>query len=194
MAKKLTAFIDPRTLKPTLSDISQAVKKPAEKLSTPTDKQWKWATIFYAVIEGEGAIFGSYRRLSVWVEAVINLLNSCNDWQTLEEIIASTEAELEHYRYRDEHKQQLQEVLTLAATRLQELKQKAAGLIKAWNWARGWEAILRACGNEESLNIAVQLYKAQRQQFSDYPDAIANVIHSGKQHRQHLRSSINSLI
>ncbi|MGB3206944.1 MAG: hypothetical protein WBB28_18320 [Crinalium sp.] len=189
MAKKLTAFIDPRTLKPTLSDISQAVKKPAEKLSTPTEKQWKWAAIFYAIVEGEGAIFGSYRRLNAWVEAVIRLLNTCNDWQTLEEIIASTEAELEHYRYRDEHKQQLQEVLTLAATRLQTLKEKAAGLIKAWNWARGWEAILRECRNEESLNIAVQLYKAQRQQFSDYPDAIANVIQSGKQHRQYLQAS-----
>ena len=84
--------------------------------------------------------------------------------------------------------------MTLAATRLQQLKQKAAGLIKAWNWARGWEPILKACRNEKSLNIALQLYKAQRQQFSDYPDAIANVIYSGKQRRQYLRSSISSLI
>ena len=57
-----------------------------------------------------------------------------------------------------------------------------------------WYRVHTVVLNDPGRLIAVQLYKAQRQQFSDYPDAIANVIYSGKQHRQYLRSSISSLI
>lgn len=35
------------------------------------------------------------------------MLTSCNDWQTLEEIIAATVAELERYPYCEADKQQL---------------------------------------------------------------------------------------
>ena len=188
MAKRLTEFLDPRTLDPSVADIAAAVKRPVEKVSVPTGKSWKCATMFYAVVEGEGAKFGSYRALASWVEAIIQMLTSCNDWQTLEEMIAATVAELERYPYRKDHKQQLQEVLALATVRLEALKAQAAGLIRAWNWARGWAPVLNACPNESSLNIALQLYKAQKQQFAVFPDVIAWVVQVGRQQRQYLRS------
>ncbi len=90
MPKRLTEFLDPRTLNPTMADIAKAVKKPLEKLSVPTNKQWKWAHMFYALVEGEGSRFGSYRALGCWVEAVVQMLRSCNDWQKLAEIIDAT--------------------------------------------------------------------------------------------------------
>lgn len=187
MAKRLTEFLDPRTLGPSLDDIAQAVKRPVETVCVPTDKDWKWGTMFYAVVEGEGAIFGSYRAVACWVEAMIQMLTSCNDWQTLEAMIAATVAELERYPYREAHKQQLREVLALATVRLEELKAQAAGLIRAWNWARGWALILKACPNESSLNIALQLYKTQNLQSVVFTDAIASVVQIGRQHREYLR-------
>ena len=187
MARRLTEFLDPRTLDPTLDDIAQAVKRPVEKVCDPIDKDWKWATMFYAVVEGQGAIFGSYRALLCWVEAIIQMLASCNDWQTLAEMIAATVAELERYPYGDESKQRLREVLALAKVRLYELKAQAARLIRAWNWARAWEPVLKSCPNENSLNIALQLYKTQKQQFAVFPEAITWVVQVGRQQREYLR-------
>lgn len=187
MAKRLSEFLDPRTLDPSLDDIAQAVKRPVETVSVPTDKDWKWGTMFYAVVEGEGGIFGSYRALACWVEAIIQMLTSCNDWQTLEAMIAATVAELERYPYCEADKQQLRQVLAVATVRLEELKAQAAGLIRAWNWARGWAPILKACPNETSLNIALQLYKTQKPQFSVFTDAIAWVVQIARQHREYLR-------
>ena len=187
MPKRLTEFLDPRTLNPTMADIAKAVKKPLEKLSVPTNKQWKWASVFYALVEGEGSRFGSYRALGCWVEAVVQMLRSCNDWQKLAELIDATEAELEIYPYRDEHKQLLGQVLVQQKVRYLKLKEQAAGSIRAWNWARGWAPVLQACPNEKSLNIALQLYKSQKQQFAAYAEAIAWVVQVGRQQRQYLR-------
>ena len=187
MAKRLTDFINLKTLHITLDDIAQAVKKPAEKLYHP-DREWRWAHLFLVVVEGEGGRFGSYRALLCWLEAVINLLTSCNDWQILGEIIAATEAELNHYAYPDSHKQKLEEVLEQQKARLEELKAKAVGLIKAWEWAKSWERVIKLCPNEESLNMAVPLFKLQRTQFARYQDVITYVRQVGRQHREYLRS------
>lgn len=75
----------------------------------------------------------------------------------------------------------------VTTVRLEELKAQAAGLIRAWNWARGWAPILKACPNESSLNIALQLYKTQKPQFAVFTDAIAWVVQIGRQQREYLR-------
>lgn len=186
--KRLTEFLDPRTLNPTLSDIAQTVKKPVERTYLPEGKQWKWRDIFYAVIEGEGARFGSYRALLCWLEAVIQMLTSCTDWETLAEMIAAAEWELENYPYPKAHKQQLQQVLVEQKARLQELKAQATGLMKAWEWARGWAPVLESCPNQKTLNIALQLYTAQKSQFEPYPQVFDFIRQVGQQRREYLRS------
>jgi hypothetical protein len=187
MARRLTDFIDPRTLHITLADIAQAVQKPAEKLYHPQKCEWKWAYLFLIVVEGEGGQFGSYRALLCWLEAVIELLTNCNDAQTLAELIKATVAELQHYTYPDSHKQRLQEVLEEQKARLEDLTAKATGSIKAWEWAKGWERVIKMCPSAESLNMAVPLFKLQRVQFAAYPEVIEWVRDVGRQHREFLQ-------
>lgn len=188
MKKRLTEFLDPRSLKPTLSDIAQAVKKPVDKIYLAEGKQWKWRDMFYAVIEGEGARFGSYRALLCWLEAVIQMLISCNDWEILAEMIAAAEWELEHYPYPKAHKQQLQQVLVEQKARLEVLKAQAADLMKAWEWAKAWTPVLESCPNQKTLNIALQLYTAQKPQFEAYPQVFDSIRQVGQQRREYLRS------
>ncbi len=187
MAKHLTDFLDPRALNITLYDIAQGIKKPVEKVRLPEkaekDEDWKWANIFLIVIEGERGRFCSYRVLQCWLEAVIQLLTSCMDWQTLAELIQATEAELQRFDYPEAHKQRLQEVLVQQKARLEELKAKAVGLMKAWEWARVWERMIKMCPDDQSLNIAVQLFKLQKSQFAAYPEVIDWVRQVGRQHR-----------
>ena len=109
------------------------------------------------------------------------------DWQTLAELIEVTEWELQHFKYPEVHKQRLQFVLVQQRARLKELKAKASDSIAAWEWARGWEPILKSCPDESSLNIAVQLFKTQRRQFVEYQEAIAWVQQVGRKHRACLR-------
>lgn len=78
-------------------------------------------------------------------------------------------------------------VLVEQKPRLEELKAQTSDLIKAWEWARGWEPILKSCSDEPSLNIAVQLFKAQRRQFAAFEEAIAWVQGVGRQQRACLR-------
>jgi hypothetical protein len=187
--KRLTEFLDPRSLNPTLSDIAQALETPVEKVYLPEGKEWKWPDMFYGVIEGEGAKFGSYRALVCWLEAIIQMLSSCNDWQTLEAMIEAAEWELQqNYPYPDEHKKRLQEVLAQQKVRLEELKAQAAGLIRAWEWARGWAPVLESCPNQKTLNLALQLYTAQKPQFEVYAQVFDFIRQVGRQRREYLRS------
>lgn len=192
MAKRLTDFLDPRTLDITLSDIAQGIKRPVEKVHLPEkaqkDEDWKWENIFLIVVEGERGRFCSYRVLRCWLEAVIQLLTSCMDWQTLAELIEVIEWELQRFDYPDAHEKRLQEVLVEQKARLEELKAKAVGLMKAWEWARVWERMIKMCAYEQSLNIAVQLFKSQKSQFGAYPEVIDWVRQVGRQHRACLRS------
>ncbi len=187
MAKRLTDFLDPRTLNITLSDIAQGIEQPVEKVYLPQKAQkaedWKWANIFLVVVEGAGGRFCSYRVLRCWLEAVVNLLTSCMDCQTLTELIEVTGWELQHFNYPEAHKKQLQKVLEEQKARLEELLAQSSQLIKAWEWARGWEPILKSCLDEPSLDIAVQLFKTQRRQFAAYQEAIAWVQQVGRVHR-----------
>lgn len=187
MAKRLTDFLDPRTLDITLSDIAQGIEQPVEKVNLPQKAQkaedWKWANIFLVVVEGAGGRFCSYRVLRCWLEAVVNLLTSCMDCQTLAELIEVTQWELQHFNYPDAHKKRLQKVLVEQKARLEELRVQAYSSLKAWKWARGWEPIIKSCPDEPSLDIAVQLFKAQRRQYAAYQEAIAWVQQVGKQHR-----------
>lgn len=191
MAKRLTDFLDPRTLNITLSDIAQGIDVPLEKVYLPQKAQkaedWKWANVFLVVVEGAGGRFCSYRVLRCWLEAVVNLLTSCMDWQTLASLIEVTEWELQHFNYPKAHKKRLQKVLLEQKARLEELRVQADSSIKAWEWARGWEPILKSCPDESSLDIAVQLFKTQRQQYAAYQEAIAWVQGVGKQHRASMR-------
>ncbi len=188
MAKRLTEFLDPRGLNPSMSDIGQAVKKPMEKIYLPEGKEWKWRDIFYTLVEGEGAKFGSYRALMCWLEAVIQMLTTCNDWQTLAEMIEAAEWELQQdYPYPNEHKQRLQQVLEAQKARLEELKAQTAGLMKAWEWARCWATVLESCPNQKSLNIALQLYTAQKPQFEAHSEVFDFIRLLGRQRREYLR-------
>ena len=188
MKPSLTEFIDPRSLNPTLSDIAQAVKKPVEKVCLPEGKEWKWPDMFYALVEGKGAKFGSYRALVCWLEAVIQRLTSCNDWQTLALMIKAAEWELEQdYPYPDEHKQRLNAVLEQQKIRLEELIAQAASLMKAWEWAKGWAPVLESCPNQKILDIALQLYTAQKPQFEAYPEVFDFIRLLGRQRREYLR-------
>lgn len=191
MEKRLTHFLNPLTLHITLADVARGIERPVETIhlskKVQKDEDWKWANMFLVVLEGEGGRFCSYRVLKCWLEAVVQLLSSCMDWQTLAELIDVTEWELQHFNYPEAHKQRLQFVLVQQKARLRELKAKASDSIKAWEWARGWEPILKSCPDESSLNIAVQLFKTQRQQFVVYVDAIAWVQELGRQQRACLR-------
>lgn len=188
MKKSLTEFLDPRTLKPTLFDIAQSVKKPVEKIYLPEGKEWKWSDIFYVLVEGEGARFGSYRALVCWLEAVIQMLECCQDWKTLAEMIQVTAWELQQdYPYPDEHKQRLKALLDKQKVRLEELKAKAASPIKAWEWAKSWVPVLESCANQKTLNIALQLYTAQKPQFEAYPEVFDLIRQIGRQRREYLR-------
>lgn len=188
MKKRLTEFLDPRSLNPTLSDIARALKKPVEKIYLPEGKEWKWSNMFYGLVEGEGAKFGSYRAWGCWLEAVIQMLASCNDWQALAEMIEAAEWELQQdYPYPDEHKKQLQQVLSDQKARLEELKAQAAGLIRAWEWAKGWAPVLKCCPNQKTLNIALQLYTAQKPQFEAYAEVFDFIREVGRQRREYLR-------
>jgi len=188
MKKQLLEFLDSRSLKPTLSDIAQAIKKPVEKVYLPEGKEWKWRDMFYVLVEGEGSKFGSYRALFCWLEAVTQKLTSCNEWQTLAEMIKAVEWELQqNYPYPDEHKKQLQLVLADQKARLEELKASSAGLTKAWQWAQSWEPVLESCPNQKTLNIALQLYTAQKQQFEAYAEVFDFIRQVGRQRREYLR-------
>ena len=192
MTKRLTEFINPRNLQIQLSDIAKGIGKPTEKLCLPEQAEdpngWKWPEIFLVTIEGEGGRFCSYRVLECWLLAVIELLTSCMDSEELEELIAVTEAELASYCYPQLHREQLQEVLVQQKARLEDLKAKASSLIKAWDWAKGWERILTNCPNEKSLNIAVELFRMQKILFAEYPDVIESVRQIGRQHRACLQA------
>lgn len=187
MKKRLTAFFDPRTLKPTSSDIAQALKKPVEKVHLPEDKDWQWPDMFYALVEGEGARFGSYRALECWLNAVIQMLTNCNDWQTLETMTEAAEWELQqNYSYPDEHKKRLQQVLEEQRDRLNVLKAQAVDLVKAWEWAKGWIPVLESCPDEKTLNMALQLYTVQKSQFEMYPEVFKFIRQIGRQRREYL--------
>jgi hypothetical protein len=187
MAKRLTDFLDPRTLNITLSDIAQGIEIPIENIYLPHKAQkasdWKWANVFLVVVDGVGGRFCSYRVLRCWLEAVVELLTSCMDWQTLAELIEVTQWELQHFNYPEAHKKHLEKVLLEQKARLEELRVQADSSIKAWEWARGWEPIIKSCPDEPSLDIAVQLFKTQRRQYAAYQEAIAWVQGVGKQHR-----------
>jgi hypothetical protein len=188
MKKRLTEFLDPRTLKPTISDIAQAVKKPVEKVCIPA-QEWKWVDIFYVIIEGEGALFGSYRALECWLVAVTQMLSNCHNYQTLAEMIAAVEWELQqNYRYSEEQKQRLESVLATQKARLEVLLAQAAGLIKAWEWAKAWEPLLKSCLNESTLSTAVKLYAAQKTQYQEYPEVLNFIVQVGRKQRMHLRN------
>ena len=191
MEKRLTDFLDPKTLHITLADVARGIERPVETVyvseKVQKDEDWKWANVFLVVVEGEGGRFCSYRVLKCWLEAVVQLMSSCMDWQTLAELIEVTEWELQHFNYPEAHKQRLQKVLVQQRARLKELKAKASDSIAAWEWARGWEPVLRSCPDESSLNIAVQLFKTQRRKFVEYQEAIAWVQGVGRQHRACLR-------
>ncbi len=188
MKKRLTEFLDPRSLQPTISDIAQAVKKPGEKVCIPA-QEWKWVDIFYVIIEGEGALFGSYRALECWLAAVIDMLTNCHNYQTLAEMITAVEWELQqNYRYSEEHKQRLESVLAAQKDRLEVLKAQAVGLIKAWEWAKAWEPLLKSCLNEKTLSTAVKLYAAQKLQYQEYPEVLNFIVQVGRKQRMHLRN------
>lgn len=187
MRKRLTQILNPRTLQPTISDIAKAVQKPVEKVYFPEDKEWKWQDMFYILVEGEGARFGSYRALVCWLEAIIQMLTNCKDWQKLAEIIVAVEWELDQdYPYLDEHKRQLKEVVAAQKIRLAELKAQAAALDKAWEWAKGWVPVLETCSNRKTLNMAKHLYKAQKSQFTAYPQVFEFIQQIGEQRREYL--------
>ncbi|HEY9853518.1 MAG TPA: hypothetical protein V6D28_28870 [Leptolyngbyaceae cyanobacterium] len=188
MTKRLTEFLNPKSLQIQLSDIAKGIGKPTDQLSLPKKAtedpdSWKWPEIFLVAVEGEGGRFCSYRMLECWLLAVIELLTNCTDWERLEELIAVTEAELKSYCYPPTHKEQLQQVLVQQKARLADLKAKASGLMKAWDWAKGWERILRNCANEKSLNIAVELFRMQKLLFAEYPDVVESVRQIGRQQR-----------
>lgn len=188
MPKRLSELIDPRTLNPTMSDIAQAVKKPVEKIYLPEGKEWKWRDMFYVLVKGEGSKFGSYRALLCWLEAVIQKLTSCNEWQTLAEMIEAAEWELQQeYPYPEEHKKRLQQFLSNQKARMEELKAQAAGLIRAWEWAKGWAPVLECCPNQKTLNIALRLYTAQKAQFEAYSEVFNFIQQIARQRREHLR-------
>lgn len=188
MKKRLTKFLDPRSLNPTLSDIARALKKPVEKIYLPEGKEWKWSNMFYGLVEGEGAKFGSYRAWGCWLEAVIQMLASCTDWQTLAEMIEAAEWELQQYPYPDEYKQRLNAVLEEQKVRLEEVIASSASLIRAWEWARGWAPVLESCHNQRTLNIALQLYTAQKPQFEAFSEVCDFIRQIGRQRREYLRS------
>jgi hypothetical protein len=88
--------------------------------------------MFYVLVEGEGSKFGSYRALFCWLEAVTQKLTSCNEWQTLAEMIKAVEWELQqNYPYPDEHKKAVAAGFGRPKARLEELKASSAGLTKA---------------------------------------------------------------
>lgn len=107
MEKRLTHFLAPKTLKITLADIAWGIERPVETVylseKVEKDEDWKWANVFVVVVEAEGGRFCSYRGLKCWLEAVVQLLSSCMDWQTLAELIDVTECELQHFNYLEAH-------------------------------------------------------------------------------------------
>lgn len=179
MEKRLTDFIDPRTLDIRIADLARGAEKPVEKVYTP-QTDWKWAHMCLIVVEGVGGRFVSYRVLRCWMEAVIELLTKCANWQILQELIEATEWELKHYDYPDTHRQQLQVVLVKQKARLKQLRE-------AWQWARGWERVIKNCLVEQSLNMAQRLFKEQKSQFEEYPEVLNWVRIVGRQHREYLR-------
>lgn len=116
------------------------------------------------------------------------MLISCTDWEILAEMIAVADWELEHYPYPKAHKQQLQQVLVEQKACLKVLKAQATGLMKAWERARGWAPVLESCPNQKTLNIALQLYTAQKSQFEPYPQVFDLIRQVGRQRREYLRS------
>lgn len=194
MTERLTEILDPRTLPITLSDLAQGLGKSAEQVYFPTPKSdderpedaWKWASLFLMVVKGEGGRFGSYRALHCWMQAVIEMLENCTESQTLEELIFLTETELQKYRYRDVHKQRLREVLQREKARLHAMKSQAQRLEKAWEWARFWESVLSSCPDEASLNMLLQMYKAQQHQFEEYPQVLDWVVQVSRERRDAL--------
>lgn len=182
MIKRLTDVLNPKTLNISLSDIANGIDMPVEKLYFPQGN-WQWANIFLVVVEGAGGRFCSYRVLRCWIDAVVELLTSCMDWETLAELIRVTEWELEHYNYPKSHKKCLQQVLVQQKARCEELIAQASESMKAWKWAQGWERVLKSCPDQASLDMAVQLFQIQTGQFAAYTDAIAWVADIGRQHR-----------
>ena len=47
---------------------------------------------------------------------------------------------------------------------------------------------IKSCQNEESLNIALQLYKSQKSQFEEYPEVLEWVLQIGREQRASLRN------
>lgn len=194
--KRLIDLIEPRTLNITLSDIAQGVRRPIEQLYFPRPKPedetpedaWKWAALFLIVVSGEGGRFGSYRSLPCWLEAVKELLSNCDNWRVLEELILLVESDLETYRYSEIQRERLRDYLDEQKYRVKDLKEQNAGLDSAWEWAKGWVPVLKSCLNEESLNIALQLYKSQKSQFEEYPEVLEWVLQIGREQRASLRS------
>lgn len=182
MFKRLTDVLNPKTLNISLSDIANGIDMPVEKLYLPLS-DWKWANIFLVVVEEAGGRFCSYRVLRCWLEAVVELLTNCMDWETLADLISVTEWELEHYNYPTSHKKRLQQVLVQQKARCEELIAQASESIKVWKWAQGWERVLQSCPDRASLDMAVQLFQIQTGQFAAYEEAIAWVADIGKQHR-----------
>jgi hypothetical protein len=195
MEKRLIDMINPRSLPITLSDIAKGVRRSVDKLYFPEQKEedetpedaWKWAALFFIVVSGEGGRFGSYRALPCWVEAVKNLLSNCQNWRTLEELIAITEYDIETYRYSEASREELQIFVDQQKARLHELKLAGAGLEAAWEWARGWVPVIKSCRDEASLEIAIKLYQAQQDQFEEYPEVLEWVMQLAQQQRQSVR-------
>jgi hypothetical protein len=197
MTERLTDYINPRSLKIVMADIAKGTGKSAHKLSFPKQKPkhekpedaWKWDYIFLIVVEGEGGLFCSYRILRCWLEAVIELLTRCTEWTALEKLIQLTEMDIETHAYTDENKQALREVLQQQKVRLQQLKAEAVSFEMAEQWARASVFLLRICMDKRSWNLAMQVYRAQKGQFEDYPELLEWVERVAREQELCLRRS-----
>lgn len=194
-SKRLVEVLDPRQIKIPLADIARGIEKPVEEVYLPEPKPedkraedaWKWPNLFLVVVAGEGGRFGSYRVLQSWMTAVIELLESCQSWQVLEELIWLVEEDLMSYPYPLAHRQSLREVLDRQRLRVSELKGDLAGYDRAWEWARGWVSVIKSCLDEASLNVALQLFKSQKEQFAEYAEVANWVLEIAEQYRMSLR-------
>ena len=190
-SKRLVEVLDPRQISIPLADIARGIERPVQEVYLPEPKPedksaedaWKWPNLFLVVVAGEGGRFGSYRVLQSWMMAVIELLESCQSWQVLEELIWLVEEDLMSYPYPLAHRQCLREVLDRQRLRVNELKGDVAGLDRAWEWARGWVSVIKSCLDEASLNAALQLFKSQKEQFADYPNVVNWVLEISREHR-----------
>jgi hypothetical protein len=143
-----------------------------------------WQHQIWVKIEHKKPVFVSYRRLPLWKETALEVIQNCSDRSNLDQIGEMLSLEVKHYQtqyhpvvleawrsawvnkaqqFKLEAQRQAQEEERLKPLRLRQQTYQ--------QWHDGWKTVLHYCNSFDALERLAPELQRQSQEFTDLPEA-----------------------